>query len=599
MISNKKKYCSNCRSEILQYFYILYILILFNLPNAAAETTSFHQYQKSWELETDFRDIDLSPTGEFIVTLSNSGIEILDTQTGKIRQKIDTLDAFGLYASQIFTNGDYIVVNGRTNLMTIKIFDKNLKPVWEYKDKKNTLDPSRGAISLDGKNIISTYSFQTPNKTLMTILYFFENSELIWKKEFMDFVSDVSITPQGDFILINLAGKDGGIFILDNKGNIIKEFKHQFKTIIMSTDGKYAVGLRESDIKENKAIYFDINNSNKIWEFNYEGVAKSLDQNYDSNITVIGFVNFFYVLSKQGDIAQKSDFDGYVSKIRVTSDGKYFLAAMNSKIAVFSNDIPLMIFPEEKGIVEGSPLKFKWEDNGASSYLLKIDNDIIKADGFEFIQNNSLSNGEHKWSIKAIYDNGKEGMWSYPRKFYYYKDQIPHLTFPDENKGFGSGNITLKWNYFGIAEKYLIDISGTIYNSKNKEITMPFNSFHPGTYRWSVKAVSSDDKESEWSLPGSFYITAPQEKVTQKTVEVTTQINYLYVLIGSITIIGLFAIFIRPFYKRAKLKKQMAKTPTDWCPHCKKFTGGAAICPHCLQNTNIETKYDVPKNRKK
>jgi len=75
--------------------------------------------------------------------------------------------------------------------------------------------------------------------------------------------------------------------------------------------------------------------------------------------------------------------------------------------------------------------------------------------------------------------------------------------------------------------------------------------------------------------------------------------NLTFIIIGFMAF-GLISLLITlPYYKRAKIKKEMAKTPTDWCPICHKFTGGAAICPHCHHKMLVEVKYDANKKVKK
>ncbi len=585
----------------LRYLLFLFILLL-DILIASADTNSFHPYQKSWELDlgTHLYSIDLSPSGEFIVTLSNSEIKVLDIKNGDVLRNINTYDAFGMASSNIVTNGDYIVVNGRQNgNFMIRVFDKDLKNLWEYKDKieiaVNGFNPSYIDISLDGKNIISTVLYPKPDKEYLTIIYFIEDKTLGWKKEFTGRANDFTISSTGDVIGVKLTetGFSRNLFV-DKNGQILNDIR-KFKLLSLSADGKNAIALKEFTKESNKVVYYNIDTGSDIWEFNYNEGANSLDQTSDSKNIVVCLNNLFYILNENGNLNQKYDLDELMKGIQISSNGKYLLMKKYSSIVVFSNDIPLIKSPEEKAIIENQSLIFNWEDNGAASYLIRLDNETSEISGTEFILNRSLSEGEHEWSLKSNYGNGNEGLWSYPRKFFYYRNPVPYLTYPNDNMIFKSDNLSFNWEYNGNAKKYEINISGKTYESFNNEFSISADSFQHGTYQWSVKAIKIDDSESEWSLPSIFSINAPEEKIVKKDVEVLTPLNPGTVITIGILIIGVFTIFIRPFYKRARLQKEMVKTPTDWCPCCKKFTGGAAICPHCNCPTNTQKKYEIAK----
>jgi hypothetical protein len=588
------------KKTLLFLISILYITQL--ASTVIAEYQQFRPFQKSWELDlgTQYYSIDLSPSGQFIVTLSNSEIKVLDIKNGDVLRKINTFDAFGMRSDNILTNGDYIVVNGRHNgNFSIMVFDKDLKNLWEYNDKieiaVNGFGPSYMGISLDGKNIISTVLYPKPDKEYMTIIYFIEDKTLGWKKEFTGRANDFTISSTGDVIGVKLT--ETGFsrnLIVDKNGQILNDIR-KFKLLSLSADGKTAVALKEFTKESNKVVYYNFDTGSDIWEFNYNEGANSLDQTSDSKNIVVGFNNLFYILNEQGNLNQKYDLDEFMKGIQISSNGKYLLMKKYSSIVVFSNDIPVIRSPEEKAIIENKSLMFNWEDNGAASYFIRIDNEISEISGNELILNRSLSEGEHEWSLKSNFRNGNEGLWSYPRKLFYYRNPVPYLTYPNDNMIFKSDNLSFNWDYKGNAKKYEINISGKIYESLTKEFSISADSFQHGTYQWSIKAIKMDDSESEWSLPRTFSINAPEEKIVKKEVEVLTPLNPGTIITIGILIIGVFVIFIRPYYKRARLQKEMAKTPTDWCPHCKKFTGGAAICPHCGLATNKEKKYDTSK----
>ncbi len=592
----------------LLFRFVLFVLLLYNLGTGeAAEDKSFRPYQLAWELETSFSSVDMAPSGEFIVVSTGSEIKTLDVKTGKIIQSILYRCNF---KCELTTNGYYIIINDyyeiinkKEKKIVVSVLNKTLNEIqsnkYDVNDNAVYHSPGISAISLSGKNIISSASkivSADDDKPTVTNLYYFENNRLIWSKEFNQIsgVTDISISSNGDSIGVGFQSATSGRFskVLDMTGNIVKEFEN-VRRLKLSTNGRFALGL-----KKNKVIYFDINSDNNtIWEFGFNDEVTSYDQTYDSNLTVLGFVNSFNILNKQGNVIQEYNLGNVIKNVQISSDGKYLLIVMATKIAVFSNELVSMKFPEENSVIERLSPIFKWEDIGALKYLIKIDNDIFETSQPEFNINGSFPPGQHEWAVKAIYDNGIESIWTHPTQFYYFSEPVPHLTFPDEGKVFEEGNITFKWDYSENATKYLLNISGNVYESFNKEFTIPTGSFRHGLYRWSVKTVRQDGLSSNWSLPRTFSISAPKEKIVQKEVEVFSQPNIKIAMAASIFIIGVLTIFIRPYYKRLKVKRKMAKTATDWCPHCLKFTGGAIICPHCCKNTLSRIKYSEKSNK--
>jgi|GEM_PF-2788071 len=588
------------RKTLLSLILIIFITQL--ASTAIAEDQQFRPYQKSWELDlgTQYYSIDLSPSGQFIVTLSNSEIKVVDIKNGDVLRKINTLDTFGMSSSNIVTNGDYIVFNGQHNgNFAIMVFDKDLKNLWEYNDKIETavngLGPSYMGISLDGTNIISTVHYPKPDKEYMTMIYFIEDKKFGWKKEFTGRDNDFSISPTGEVIGVKLTepGFSRNV-IIDKNGQILNDIR-KFKLLSLSADGKNAVALKEFTKESNKVVYYNFDMGSENWEFNYNEGANSLDQSYDSKNIVVGLNNLFYILNEKGNLNQKYDLDEFMKGIQISSNGKFLLMKKDSSIVVFSNDIPVIRSPEKKAIIENKSLIFNWEDNGAASYFLRIDNKTNEISGNELILNRSLSEGEHEWSLKSNFGNGNEGLWSFPRKFFYYRNSVPYLTYPSDGMIFKGDNLSFNWEYNGNAKRYEINISGKIYESFTKELSIGAELFQHGTYHWSVKAIKMDDSESEWSLPRTFSINAPEEKIVKKEVEVLTPLNPGTIITIGMLIIGVLVIFIRPYYKRARFQKEMVKTPADWCPHCKKYTGGAAICTHCGLPTNKEKKFDTSK----
>ena len=57
-------------------------------------------------------------------------------------------------------------------------------------------------------------------------------------------------------------------------------------------------------------------------------------------------------------------------------------------------------------------------------------------------------------------------------------------------------------------------------------------------------------------------------------------------------------LLIRPALKRYNLKRKLKQTPTDWCPHCHKFSGSNPVCPHCGKETLVYVKSNIKHKNK-
>jgi len=490
-----------------RYFIFLYIIILLlsiTITGMAAENQTFIPYQYVWELETDFKSIDLSSSGNFILMSTNSEIKILDIRTRKIITRIS------INSDQtpiVSASGDNIVANvNNFGENTIQVLDRNLIRVWSYQDKNINYIPMMNDISSTGKNVISAY-FEWRNNQNNVILYFFENEVLIWKKELdnTSTINDVSISSDGSLIGICVGSSLKGNFllILDKNGSIKKEIEGFYK-FKFSIDEKYAVGIKNY----RTVTYFNINTNDNIWELNdNKDFAVSLDQTPDLNPIVIGFRNSVYFLNKNGNVTQKYDSDGPIVSIGISSDGKYVMIAMENRIAILSNDNSSVVY------------------------------------------------------------------------------KIPHLIYPREGQVLEDRSVTLKWEYQGNATKYLIKISNKTYTSYKNDFSLPSDFLNYTTYKWEVKAIKDDGSETDWSSPRTFSIIAVFDPIVA--------------YIGGILVIGVAAILFRPFYKRFKVKRDMAKTPSDWCPHCLKFTGGATDCPHCGKTTLKQMHSEKIKKKQK
>lgn len=70
----------------------------------------------------------------------------------------------------------------------------------------------------------------------------------------------------------------------------------------------------------------------------------------------------------------------------------------------------------------------------------------------------------------------------------------------------------------------------------------------------------------------------------------TEPLNRNYLIVAGMLGLVIIGIVTRPAIKRYYLKRKLRQTPTDWCPHCHKFSGNSSICPHCGKETLVYVK---------
>jgi|GEM_PF-4058408 len=366
------------KKTILFILLLVYILQL-AIVTAINDNQPFRPYQLAWEMNgdspnNDLSNIDMSPSGDFIVNLNNSErrtINILNGSTGKVVRSIPTFSQ-----PKISTNGEFIVINdvysSKGNEITTLNYD--LKQIWSYRDINNSYNSYQNGISISsrGNNIISNYITDVDR---ILLLYFFDDNKLMWKKEFREIATksstiDVSITSDGNFVSINSVRystdqlETSIILILDQNGNVVQQVENFFK-LKLSGDGKYAVGVNA----RGKVVFFDIITNKTFWEYAPHGrdSSTSIDQTDDSNITVFNSGTSFFVLDKNGNLVQQFDLNKRIRDIRISLNGTHLLVKTDDKIYVFSNNLYKDIIPNWIYPGMGQVFKSNWSKEGKFS----------------------------------------------------------------------------------------------------------------------------------------------------------------------------------------------------------------------------------------
>ncbi|MCK5668859.1 MAG: hypothetical protein KAI15_07215, partial [Gammaproteobacteria bacterium] len=150
-----------------------------------------------------------------------------------------------------------------------------------------------------------------------------------------------------------------------------------------------------------------------------------------------------------------------------------------------------------------------------------------------------------------------------------------------------------EWQDVG-ADEYILNIDG-------KEISLTSTRYEPdkeldlGNHEWSVKGIFSTHDVVISSKNTKFTIVDTDREIEIVKTKENLKLEYIFGALGALVLV--IGIVLRPYYKRSKLKREMSKTSTDWCPNCHKFTGGTKVCPHCGGSTMVEV--DIKKMSEK
>lgn len=325
------------------------------------------------------------------------------------------------------------------------------------------------------------------------------------------------------------------------------------------------------------------NSFQTVWSYSAEeDVLKAVSAEDGSVVFITN--NYIRFLNNTGILIWKEKARDGIKDIDISANGKYVGAVIvDSKwdqtkngvvyyntINLFNNNGKLLWMHN----VEGNKVSFSSDGEYIQVKSQVFDLRGKRADGALF--SNKVADFVD-WKVEI---NGKRNI--------VYSVIAPIVEYPKEGT-IEETTPTFKWSKLVGANKYIIKIDGIESEvfGNSYSVDKPLNA---GNHSLNVKAVYSDGKQSRWGKEIVFTILP-------KNVE--TVIDTKIVFAGVILSVVLVAIFSRPYYKRAKLKREMAQTPTDWCPHCKKFTGGAKVCPHCGKETLVSVTYDISKKAKK
>ena len=491
---------------------------------------------------------------------------------------------------------------------------------FELNAQINLFDPSVVGEEID----VSTDAIYVANRVFLE-KYNFGGTRISRNKTGLSFLK-MAVSPDGKYI----SGISNKYELIGDTYEIIQQ-----NLLLMDEHGDI-LWTKDMGIRTDYGFVDISNDGNVIFSISKKGETK------DYVRTV--FHTEVHVYNKKGNEIFTQEFSGFtyvsISNINFAitdlSKKKFYLYDLNAQISFTKENIENgLVTSNGKTVIISRGVIEKYDNNGN---LLKITNDSYSNSGLRASYDgdiivlfpdyiNDFEDGGDDWSHMdttlgktLIIDNNlnvnindiplmdgpardislsPSGEYilarpSYESKFLFVYTNIIRGISPRDNEVIDTNIPTFRWESTSALE-YIIKIDGEEYKTNNPEFT-PQSKLSPGKHTWSVQRIGIDGIDTSWSNDASFIISSNETVVTEKSfVENPLTLYGGGVSLVILAIIGMF--FVRPYYKRAKVRRNMMQKSTDWCPNCHKFTGGTKICPHCGGNTMVEV--DVKKMSEK
>ena len=472
--------------------------------------------------------------------------------TLQLNKNFDSLNHYSMSP-----NGKYIGIDfGQPKWLAL--FEQNGTILWQTDARNLTivqggvhLTSDKISLSNNGNMLIlnsDTSELTSRNQNIDYITLIDKNGNILWSKE-MDSVvlkqGAISMSSNGNYI--SYISGNSNVYLLNNKGEIIW----------FEDTNKY--------------------NHNAAWGKNMLTISNNGDilisSSYDGDkYTDVKFIN------KNGTLVFKKEvvLERYSSLM--SNDGEYILMykiLFDNKGNVI-NDLNLKITAGGYPSILTSNKELLWINLDGNVLLYDYNGNIIKKYEMATDKNLIVKN------LRYITKDASILVFNIQNKLYAYVLTID-VEYPvDEN--INTGLPTFSWK--GLEDNdYQISVDGAVINVTGNKYT-PNDHLQTGNHEWKVRKVLKDGTYGYWSENSSFIVTKQDKVIEEKSQE--NPFNVFSIAAASFVIILISIYLIRPSYKRAKVRRKMVLTSTDWCPHCNKFTGGANICPHCGKDTLIE-----------
>ena len=449
-------------------------------------------------------------------------------------------------------NLDTIVVSDSVNLYVLDGTGKTLLKTSYY----NSSGPINSIKNSEPSSIASSYdgtSFVAANQN---IIKYYDGTEKIWDYQF----------PRDEQFLQN-----GGVTYRSIK----------FDKSIISYDGNFIAAVHQILTYYDPNDYFELIQDPieiTIYFFDNKGTLLWTQKLQSSNVENMRIEDIFFTQNDEIGIIKKS--------ITITVTDKHELGMSTSPSYVLIDKNGMQIHEEDLtndfSNLYRTPKKYDYDKwNGKTAFCNEIYLEL-----WETILNKTKLPTEI-----LISENGDRILFIENDKIHLISNASNSLISPPDNTVLNTSSPLFQWEgndnqeYELKINDEIIKITGIQYRPDKLKV---------GKYTWSVRRVDSTNIKG-WSKENSFVVVDDGPKI----VEIINPFEKTY-LVGAVffLLIG-FSIFSNPFYKRWMLKRKMVRTPTDWCPHCKKYAGNERICPHCGKNTLKSESYANNKESKK
>ena len=166
-------------------------------------------------------------------------------------------------------------------------------------------------------------------------------------------------------------------------------------------------------------------------------------------------------------------------------------------------------------------------DSGIKEYVIEyadnigFDDAIIQTSATSDLDLSNMADGTYYWHVKSVNNDDGESLWSITDSFVV---DLNAASVPDGLSDPVSGSdVALDWNdsesMIGIKEYIVQYDDDQNFNSAETQTVvdseLTLNNMANGSYYWRVKAVNSDNEQSNWSEADKFYLTSATTETTR------------------------------------------------------------------------------------
>lgn len=317
------------------------ILLAFLILNFTIFTAATHaeeaNYKLLWSYEAPepVKIASISEDGSYVITNSYGSIYYINSE-GEL---LWSYKIYGIQDIAVSSDGSYMAIG--TWMDNISFLNSKGELLWRYKTsglfESVSISSDSNYIAVSDNSYTDMNGIGHPDN----FVYFFNKEGiLLWKYFIRGYYNPyiTSISVSSDDLYVAAGSDDGVIYFFDHKGDLLWRFDvgSQVWNVKTSTNGTY-IAARSSDGN----ISFLNKDGKLLWRYKlynydpYEYDRYNSDSEYDIAITSNGnnlaalSYNDIYFFNKDGELLWKYYGEKRVTKISVSSEGDYIVAALS------------------------------------------------------------------------------------------------------------------------------------------------------------------------------------------------------------------------------------------------------------------------------